>query len=140
VAIRVHPSDLEKALRNQTHDQQLVLEKFPNLDRELTRYMQKRFVVRGPEDLKPLEIKWVGQQIDVKWAWMFFEVPIAERKLDDLRFSSTVFLDLLNDQINTVNVRHGSRKASMQFHRKSLIQRIRWRADSTSTKPLSLED
>lgn len=132
VGLRVHPTDLEKALRAQARDQSLTLEKHAGLKADLTKYIQRHFTVRGRTDTKPLTIRWIGEEIDVKWAWLYFEIPLEKRPVDDLRFSNTVFLDLLNDQINTINLRDGKRKASMQFHRKSLTSRVQWKASASS--------
>ncbi|MCZ6835423.1 MAG: hypothetical protein O7G85_06575 [Planctomycetota bacterium] len=62
-------------------------------------------------------IRWVGKEIDVRYAWLYFEICLPEKGLKGLEFSNRIFFDIEPDQDNTVNLKDGNWKPSLRFNR-----------------------
>ena len=112
VALKLHPNDLERALRARFR-RRVVLEKAADIDRLIQKYLAEVFVVTE-KDGKLATIKWVGKEISVKAAWLYFELPLATGP-DGATFSNRMFFELLTDQVNTINVRAGTQRKSLSL-------------------------
>ncbi len=123
VALRVHPSDLEAALRRQTGEP-IVLETSPNVDEEIIAYLRRTLVVT-PRGEKPAKLRWVGKEIAVKHVWLYFEIPLP-RGLNDVEITHRVFFELLSDQVNTITFRDGERRATLHLTRRHMTRKIAW--------------
>ncbi len=131
VALRVHPSDLERALRIRTK-KRVDLDKTKNIDALITAYLQDVFQIKA-SDGKEAQIKWVGKEISLKWGWLYFEVPVKEG-LDKVKFSNQIFFELIPDQTNTILLKEGKRKSTLQFTRQQL-----WKSLPPSSPPPSAD-
>lgn len=127
VSLRVHPSDLETALRKQTREP-VVLETSPNVDEQILAYLRRAFVVKTAEG-NAAEIRWIGKEVSVKHAWLYFEIPLKDG-LPGAEFSQRLFFELLPDQVNTINFRQGQRQATLHFTRAEPVKRFAWTSRS----------
>lgn len=144
VALKLHPSDWERALRAQEGDRTLTLEKTPQLDQLTLKYLRKHFVVRPSKAsakaaasiapgkptqvTRPLPLKWVGHELETKWAWLYFEVDLQQHAVEGLVFRNSMFVDLVDDQVNTLNIKSGRQRATLNCHRKQLERPLVWPA------------
>ena len=111
VALRVWPIDLEKVLRLK-HQQAVDLDKTENVDELIVAYLLASFLVqKGDGD--PIQIEWVGKEIDAKHAWLYFEIPVDDPA--DLLITNRVCFEAVPDQENTILFRHDSRQLSLRF-------------------------
>ena len=112
VAVKVHPNDLERSLRRR-FSRRVILETTANVDRLIEKYLATGFVVKQ-QDGRPATLKWVGKEISVKAGWLYFEVPLKRGPLGTT-FTNRLFFELLDDQVNTINVKVGPRRKSLNF-------------------------
>lgn len=105
VALKVDPDDLERAIRKATDS--TIRPEDPAAEAHVEAYVRKRFVVRPPagKSDRPRRMKWVGMEIKVDEAWLYFEIPI--RGIWGLRIRNAIFFDLEDGQVNTLNLRDG---------------------------------
>ena len=75
VALRVYPLDLEKALTLHAA-RRISIDDEPEVDALIAAYLKDRFRVTGA-DGKPASIEWVGRELSVKDAWLYFEMPLS---------------------------------------------------------------
>ena len=120
VALRVFPDDLEDCLRKNYGDE-LRLDS-PGIDQKIQDYLGKTFRLCAPDGslivsskkkktTKPT-ISWVGKEVEVKTAWLYFEV-----KLSDVPFEieNRILFDFFEDQVNTVVTRRGKQRQTRQY-------------------------
>ena len=110
VALRVHPNDLETTLRRRT-GKPIDLDKTENVDKLIVEYLAEVFVIKPAEGKIP-KLKWVGKQVDVKHAWLFFESPAPDGVVG-VKFSNRIFFETLSDQVNTITLTDGDFKKSI---------------------------
>ncbi len=87
-----------------------------------------------PEEMndKPKSIiRWVGMEIDLRYAWLYFEICIPDGIMG-LEFSNRIFFELEPDQANTINFTHGTWKTSLSFTRLQAWRMLRKNADKDS--------
>jgi len=120
ISLVVHEQDLEQAL-NAKGESTLSFAQTPDqqLDAQILAYLARTFVVRGASGAVA-KLTWVGKERDgheddVEPAWaLYFEAELAEG-LAGATLRNGVFCDLFDDQINVVQVRHGTAKHSLGF-------------------------
>lgn len=112
IALQVHPVDLEQALRR-ISNRPVDLDKSTGVDRLLQAYLARSFVVKQA-DGKPAKLIWVGYEVDLKDAWLYFEVPLKNGP-ENATFGAAFFFELLPDQANTINFRVGRLRKSLTF-------------------------
>ncbi len=61
-------------------------------------------------------LKWVGKEVSVKAAWLYFELPLPDG-CEGVTLSNRIFLELEANQVNTLNLREGKQKATLHFTR-----------------------
>lgn len=105
VALRVDPDDLERAIRKATDS--TIRPEDPAAEAHVEAYVRERFVIRPPagKSVRPRPLKWVGMEVKVDVAWLYFEIPI--RGIWRLRITNSVFFDLEDGQVNTLNLSDG---------------------------------
>ncbi len=123
VALQVHPTDLEAAVRRQS-GQRIVLETSANADEQIVAYLRRSFVVK-PKCSEPTTLRWVGKEVAVKHAWLYFEVSLPQG-LEGVEITNSLFFELLPDQVNTMTVRDGKRRATLHFTRRKMTQKLVW--------------
>jgi len=112
IAMQLNPVDLEQALRRLA-DRPIDLDKSAGIERLIEKYLSRVFFVREP-DGKRAKLVWVGYEVDLKDAWLYFEVPLKKGP-ENVTFGSAFFMELLPDQANTINFRVGKLRKSLTF-------------------------
>ena len=106
VSLRVWPEDLEKLLTKLNGEPVELNSK--TLKELMPDYLKEKFIVRSfaepPSKQKTLPIRWVGAEVEVASAWLYFEVQTAGSK-SDWEIDNKIFCDLNDDQLNYVSVR-----------------------------------
>lgn len=115
IALRVHPSDLETMLRKRT-DKPIDLDKTANVDELILAYLTDVFTAKPKQDAEPVKLKWVGKQIDIKYAWLYFECPLPDG-MPGVELSNKIFFEILSDQVNTITLTDGEFKQSINCTR-----------------------
>jgi hypothetical protein len=126
VALRLHPVDLEAALRD-IHGKAVDLDNTKNIDDLILNYLnthfriaetrtklQKSLARKNQTPRKSLQLNWIGKEITTKWTWAYFEFD-TPANLADYSIVNTIFFDRLDDQVNTINFRNGTRRWSRHF-------------------------
>ena len=111
-ALRVWPEDLEKAL-SQSSRKQIDLDKTKEIDEMVFQYLQKNIDVVAA-DKKKCKLTWVGKEVEVKQAWLYFEIDVKNEPVS-YTYSNRMFFELQEDQINLFNLKLKRRRASMSF-------------------------
>ena len=114
VALKVWPEDLEKAL-NRNSKEPIDLDKTPRIDDLILAYLKKHIRVSA-DGKNNCKLNWIGKELEVKQAWLYFEVKTDVRP-DNFTFSNTIFFELQDDQINIFNLKFKDRRASFSFAR-----------------------
>ena len=65
----------------------------------------------------PSIIHWIGMEITIEYAWLYFEICLPEQGIAGLEFSNRIFFELEDTQTNTINFEDGKRKTSRSFTR-----------------------
>lgn len=112
VAIRVFADDLEEALTRRS-GHRVRLETASDFDELALAYVASTLKLVAP-DGEPLTLRWIGKEVAVDVVWLYVEAPLAGR-LDGGRLETSLFFDLFDDQVNTVNLKDGKRRATLTF-------------------------
>jgi len=121
VSLRVWPEDLEKALRQKT-GKPVDLDSDPQVDKLIFAYLQNKIEVQDPEG-KKYPLRWIGKELEIKQAWLYFEVKTL-REPDDFTYSNRLFFELQDDQINMFHLRLNGRRASISFAKDQARHRL----------------
>lgn len=121
VTIRVFPDDLENIL-GKREKKRIQIDAVEDAPRVVGDYVREHLVVRGP-DGKNIQWKWVGMEVKVDAVWIYVESP-SPPSLDKWQVRDSLFFDLFDDQINSVTVRDGTRRGSIQFRGKDAFKPI----------------
>lgn len=123
VALRLRPEDIESALtRVLRRSKRVNLDSTPDVDEHLQAYLGARFTLHSADSKKRQEFVWIGKEVDLRYAWVYFELTMPAAP-EQAVLSSTVLMDLLPDQVNTVLIKDGRRQSSLQFSRLKPRQR-----------------
>lgn len=115
VSMRVNPLDVERVLRAKWKRNVELVADDKKMDAAVFEYLQKQLVLATP-DKKRLKPKWVGMEVKVNRAWLYFEYPMkAPPKL--LRVEHRVFHELESDQVNTLMLKVDGRRMTRHFTR-----------------------
>ena len=117
IAMRVWPVDLEKSL-SKMHGKHVDIDKAENVDQLITDYLSKAFQVKDAA-AKALSINWVGKEVNLKHAWLYFEIPIES--LQGLEFSNGICFEAERTQVNTILFQHKGQRLSLQCSYKKPI-------------------
>jgi hypothetical protein len=128
-ALRVHPGDLELAL-GRIAKRRIRLEKEPQVDSLIRNYLQRSIELKSGKS-KPREILWIGKDVSIKWAWLYFEIPL-KKGLDKTTLTNTMFIEILKDQENTIVLRDGKRRQTLSFRKDKAIHKIHLTAPPTA--------
>ncbi len=113
IALKAWPEDLERAL-TEAAGEKVRLELTADVDQHILDYLRGHFRIR--EDDALLELRWVGKEISVRAAWLYFEIPVPP-SLAGLELEQRVFFELQTDQLNIVEVRDGTARYTLSLHR-----------------------
>lgn len=109
VALQVSPEDLQEALRRSTGKK---VDIDGDIAAPIQAYLRKHFTVRGPDGVVPMT--WVGSQVELEAAWLYFEFEMTGSPKDHTIFSG-VFFDIAPAQVNRVLVRRGTSTRTLRF-------------------------
>lgn len=98
VVVRVFADDLELAVSHATNQTWRLDHK---REKPMWAYLQNKLVFKRGE--KPLVVSPVGMENDVHQVWLYLEIP-ASGPPSELVLHNRLFIELYNDQVNTVNV------------------------------------
>ncbi|MCH2182076.1 MAG: hypothetical protein MK108_08740 [Mariniblastus sp.] len=122
VALCVWPADLEKAISRMS-GRAIDLDAEPGVEAMFEQYVARRFRLIGDSG-KVRPIRWVGAQVGLKQAWLYFEVA-GDKKPGRWTIENRVFFELNEDQLNQIQIRMGPVRKSL--------------SSTVESKPLSLE-
>ena len=105
VALCVWPGDLEKAI-SAMKERSVDLDHEVDLEKSCRDYVANRFRIVG-EGGKPAPIRWVGAQIGLKQAWLYFEVA-GDKRLGSWTIENRVFFELNEGQLNQIQIKMGA--------------------------------
>lgn len=125
VALCVWPEDMEKAVS-------VLAERAVDIDAEpakqlnalMKAYVAKKFTfvpvaeedgddvdvkadAQEAETSKAASIRWVGSEVKIKQAWLYFEVDASAGSNSDWQIENQMFLELNDDQLNQLQIRSG---------------------------------
>ncbi len=111
VVMRLFTDDLESALGKRL-GRTIVIDR-EDLSGEVLAYARDVFRI---EDAKGqlLALSWVGMEVQVKNTFVYLELD-QPAQLEGLTLVQRVFYELFNDQVNTVNHKHGARHGTLTF-------------------------
>ena len=123
VAMRLWPDHLQDALRVFTEDPKFDIDG-PSADEHIAAYLGTRFTVRaaagapqespaGNDGIDPgaSPVRWVGKEIGVKHAWLYFETPVPSGAAT-IDVANTALFGVTARQENTIELRVGDRSLS----------------------------
>lgn len=117
VALCVWPEDLEKAIA-QSEAKSIDLDELSETDRDrlIGKYVTGKFTVRpqasdssatgnkaDAEPADPAPIHWVGSEISLKQAWLYFEIEVGA-SAPQWSFENRMFFELNEEQMNQIQV------------------------------------
>jgi hypothetical protein len=117
VAMRVTPHELERALSDNEG-------RAVDLDEEKSLPVLKAYIEANVRLLnaegKPVKLSWVGAEIKVRSAWVYFEFPIGKPTPIGCKISNTIFFERHEDQKNTValKLKSGEPRTFLRFSKK----------------------
>ncbi len=124
VAIKLHPSDLETAIRKKAGKKVDVTIKEGSP--ELLDYLTKHFALSIAEPAEKADkneqgkIEFVGAEMERGWLWLYFEIPAPEGK-GAVSLTHTILLDEVEKQSNTILVRNSGKRASLHFSKEKRV-------------------
>lgn len=115
VSLRVyHPLDLEAALSRRAKEP-VTLDGTPGVDEMIVDYLQEVFTIERA-DGAAAELEYVGKEVTLKTAWLYFEVELPEGP-EGAAFRDRLLFEIEDDQANTIVFREGKKRASLRFDR-----------------------
>ncbi|MEM9457444.1 MAG: DUF6702 family protein [Myxococcota bacterium] len=120
VTLEVSPEDLQEALRRLT-GKDIDIDGGDAISPLIRAYLQKHFTLRGPNG--PIPMVWVGSEIELEAAWLYFEYEIPGSPLHYMLYSG-VFFDIAPAQVNRVLVRQGKKTRTLRFRPGDRPQRL----------------
>ncbi|RUL85296.1 DUF6702 family protein [Tautonia sociabilis] len=138
VALRVYnPGDLEAALGRRAGER-VDLERTENVDALILAYLKEALVATPPGG-DPAPICWVGKEVTLKTAWLYFEIPLPDGP-EGVCFTNTLLFEVEPDQVNTIVFGRGKDRASLRFSRDHPSQTFRRPDPAPSPDPGSNVD
>lgn len=111
VALRIDPFDLEDVLSARAGER-VSLDTTADVDRLIAEYLAVAFVVE-PDGARPVALEWVGKEVFVHTAWLYFEFPLPDGP-EGVFVTNRLLFELQDDQVNTVNYRRGELLKSLR--------------------------
>ena len=102
IALCVKPEDLEASL-SQMAGKRIRLTESNRHDALIDNYVRQSFTVRTGDavDDGPRTLRWVGYEVDLKQAWLYFEID-AGGDSKAWQFENRMFFESNNEQINQI--------------------------------------
>ena len=110
VSLCVWPADLEKAISRMNRDS-IDLDAATDAEAMFEAYVARSFRMVGRSG-KGSPIRWVGAQVGLKQAWLYFEVA-GDKKPGEWKIENRLFFELNEDQLNQMKIRVGPNPSSV---------------------------
>lgn len=131
VALKLHPNDLEQALRRLTK-RRIKLEANA-AEAAIVKYLRNTFVVKDKKK-RNAALTWVGSEISVKEAWLYFEFSLPDG-LENISITNSV-MSHVQGQKNTVFIRDGKRRTTLVFSEHQVALPVKFTSSKPQTAPL----
>lgn len=131
VAIRIHPIDLMSAIKK-NHGVEVHLEEGD--EEHIAKYLESRLYLVAAGEETPTEFdqlakerrssfRFIGMEQDKAWMWIYAEMHPPEES-DQLELVNSILIGDVLNQENTMQLRFGKNRMSLQFKSKKLIQSV----------------
>ena len=114
MALRVTPEDLENAL-SRAGREAVRLGRTPGLDERTLTYLEQKLIARDSAG-QPCSWRWVGKETSWKEVWVYAEL-LCPGPLSGGEIENRLFLELHEEQVNTLVLRQGHHETTLSFHR-----------------------
>jgi len=122
IALHLSPNDLETCL-TQWNGRAIRLDKEEDIDGLITEYLQAHLSVSGADE-KPASFTWVGKEIELRDAWVYFELDVRG-SLEGKQLHNKLLNALHHDYVSTVSLRLPKKKMrSLRFDRATTAQNL----------------
>ena len=134
LAMRLDPRDLTTALSKMARRRVDLEALTPDAARELMiQYVNSRFKVSDDQAMAA-QWRWVGLENETKFVWVYLELQPRDNA-KSLSLKNELLFEVAPSQLNTIVLKSGSVKQTLQFSRKQssqILQRINnsWRLSS----------
>jgi hypothetical protein len=133
VAIRLSPVDFEQALSSHFKEK-IDLEKTDVIDQRITDYLQASFIWKNQAD-EPYKIVWVGKELDAKYLWIYFEIPVSDKAgLEKSTLSNRICFENEREQTNTLVLRSGEKRATLRCTPQHPSQKVSFANDGQASR------
>ncbi len=112
ITIRVFIHDLVPVLEK-TNQGRIDLERSADIDQILTSYVEQNFELRDKKDISQ-KLKWVGKELDVDVAFLYFEVA-ANESPEGYSLRNSIFFESFPQQTNLLVSRSEKKKCDLVF-------------------------
>ena len=119
VGLCVWPADLEKAI-SKMENRSVDLDKEADLSAICKAYVANRFRIVSDKG-RGGELRWVGEQVDLKQAWLYFEIT-GDQNPGNWKIDNRVFFELNSEIVHFYNKKRTSTSLN-HAHDVSLINR-----------------
>lgn len=112
ITIRVFIHDLVPVLEK-TNQRRIDLERSPDIDGMLERYVGQNFELKDRKNISQ-KLKWVGKELDVDVAFLYFEVATSESP-EGYSLKNSIFFESFPEQTNLLVSRSDKKKCDLVF-------------------------
>lgn len=120
VSIHVAPEDLQAAL--ELHARKKVDIESDDADQVIAAYLKRTLIFKSVKGER-CAIEFVGKQVSAKAAWLHFQVKLPGG-LAGVEINHRLFLRVFSGQVNTLNLRDGDRRTSLEFTARNYKQKV----------------
>ena len=136
MALRVVPEDLEKAL-SRAGRETVRLGRTPDLDERILTYLEKKLIARDSSG-QPCSWRWVGKEHSWKEVWIYAELLCPDSLLGG-EIENRIFLELDDEQVNTLVLRWRGHETTLTFHRVETRRAVAGRQAAAEKPPLEAD-
>lgn len=112
ITMRVFIHDLVPLLEK-TDERKIDLEKTPDVDAMIAAYIKRNFEVKDKAGVLQ-NLVWVGKEMDVDNAFLYFEIPVKESP-EGYSVKNTIFFESFPEQTNRLVSRYDRKKCDLVF-------------------------
>ncbi|CAN5522408.1 hypothetical protein BH10ACI1_BH10ACI1_29650 [soil metagenome] len=112
ITVQLFTHDLQPLLEKRLK-KQVDLEKTPEVDGEIFKYLGENFVFQNKKG-ETQKLKWVGREFDEDMVYVYIEIPFSE-SLEGTKLQNTIFFESFPEQSNIVTAHFNSKKAALLF-------------------------
>ncbi|MCY7347412.1 MAG: hypothetical protein LH614_14485 [Pyrinomonadaceae bacterium] len=112
ISVQIFTHDLMPLLE-QRSGKRVELEKMPDVDRIILKYLNENFVLTDKKD-RAKTLKWVGKELDTDSVRVYLETDLTENP-EGYKLKNTLFFENFPEQLNLVVCRYDGKKADLMF-------------------------